>query len=151
MEKFELFKLVTQRPDEKLTVSNAVCPFCNSANYQSKGIRSTLLAFNNHTWNHRKCNGCQKNYVVEEKSGNVWVTDENANVLKGIPSCYENYIYDCNCGGKVKREYRGLDNKPTNFLSSSSTENGWVKHYKTFFKCDTCHTEIETENDYYKK
>lgn len=148
---FEAFEIIIQRPDKKLTVKNAVCPFCSSSNFANEGGRSTLLGIDkmNHKWSYRKCNDCGKNYTVECKNGNVWITDKECNVLKGMPSCFEHYVYDCKCGGKVKRKYTDMDGNKTSFLSQSNETGKWIKHYKTFFECDSCGKSVQTESDHY--
>lgn len=148
---FEAFEIITQRPDKNLTVRNAKCPFCKSEKHQTHGTRTTLLGIDsmNHKWHERTCKDCGKNYTVENKGRNVWITDEKGNVMHGMPSCFEHYIYDCKCGGKVERHYTDMDGKPVNGLSSSNESGKWVKHYKTFYKCNKCNTEIQTEHDYF--
>ena len=149
---FEAFEIIIQRPNKKLTVRKAKCPFCKSDKHNSLGSRTTLLGIDsmNHKWHKRKCNDCGKEYTVEEKNKNVWITDNEANVLEGMPSCFEFYAYDCKCGGKVKRYITDLNGNKTNLVTKKSDENGkWINQYKTFYKCDKCSAKVQTTNDYY--
>jgi hypothetical protein len=75
----------------------------------------------------------------------VWYTKDKR-VLKGLPGCFEDYIYQCSkCEGEVRRTYTDLDGNPTNSLVTTTIEG---KLYKIFFKCEKCDHGGEVSEDY---
>jgi hypothetical protein len=151
-----LFSLVTQRPLNISKLEEVKCPYCKSPKSTEGHSRSTLLGRAgsidpNHYWHEKTCNECRKFYIVEKKEHNIWITDRQHKVLAGLPSCFESYIYECKlCGGEVHRHYTSLEGKPTTALGWNYLETGEPqKLFRTFFECQSCHTKIETKNDYY--
>ena len=149
----ELFELVKERPDPLLSKDKTICPFCDSENITVHDHSSTMVGGDpdpNHHWKRSKCNDCKEEFVHEYKRDNVWYT-KNDEVLRGIPTCFEPYIYTCNrCNGDVRRYHTALDGEsPTQVLTSSKVNGEWIKQYRTFYKCDTCNKQVETKEDYY--
>lgn len=154
MDNYILFHLVTNRPAPNLTPENACCPSCKSEHYHSLGNMSTLVGGgkeNNHVWSNRKCKDCGLDYCVESKHGNTWITDPETRVIReGMPACFENYVYTCNCGGRVTRRYTQEDGKSlVGGLHTSFEDGKAIKHYRTFYECGSCLAEIETDQDYW--
>jgi len=153
--KFALFDIVKQRPNKKLNLNNATCPFCKSKDYINLESITTLLGWSgktnpNHQWHWRKCSDCNKIYVVEEKENNIWIVDiETKKVMDGMPSCFEDYLYTCSkCNGDVYRFYTSLKgDKKVKSLSESWDEKlkKYIKHYRIFFECKNCGVKVETE------
>ena len=154
----ELFELVKERPDDSLT-RETVCPYCGSTNIQELGHVETLLAnFGNEDPNHHwitcHCQDCEKEFGHEYKEGNHWYVErETKKVLKGIPSCYEFYVYTCtHCDGDVVRKYTSLDSGSLpgadRGFAVLSTIKG-VKQYRTFYECKSCGEKVETPDEYY--
>jgi hypothetical protein len=112
--------LVKERPDPTLTLDNKKCPFCDSSNIKETDHSMTLVGGDrdyNHHWRNHVCNACNKEFIIEhkldfaDKNPNIWYVDRITHkVLKGIPSCFESYIYTCSkCNGAVHRIYTALD------------------------------------------
>jgi len=137
-----IFDYVVNRPIKDKTL---ICPFCNSENIDELSHESTLLGSvtnrdPNHHWIYCKCKNCEQNFTQEYKLNNVWYTF-NKFVIKGIPSCFEQYILICKCGGHVKRLYRDDLKK--------EYESQCHKKYKCFYKCKKCNIEFEYPSEYY--
>ena len=146
-----LYSLVTQRPDLTLSKSVIICPFkCRKSTIRVHSIVNSCVGGYpdpNHYWVTCKCEKCNKDFIQEYKTDNVWYTAENK-VLKGMPSCFENYIYTCAyCSGEVHRKYTELDGvTPTNSLGSKINEEGvWERDYREFYCCQKCPATIEKE------
>jgi len=148
---FGLFEMVKQRPNKKLKATKVKCPYCGSKKTKKQYSSTTLLGIDkyNHKWFYYQCLKCGREFTVEQKDKNVWITDKDDHVLDGMPSCFESYIYDCKCGGKVRRRCESTDGTPRGALSITRGENGIIRHYKTFWDCDKCGKTIETEQDHY--
>jgi hypothetical protein len=132
--------------------SKAYCPFCKSVEVSSPGFVCTLLGGTNperinHYQHSCHCEKCGKNFVWEHKDGFQWYTiTDNSIVVEGVHNCFEHYEYECQCGGMIKKEHRGLDGKtPLNStILRYSFENGKsVPQQTTFWVCDKCKREIE--------
>jgi DNA-directed RNA polymerase subunit RPC12/RpoP len=146
---YDFYKIVTNRPDKK---AGKACPFCNSTDLQSGSMRSTLVGGGpnvNHVWIDTTCRDCHKSFTIESKGGNTWVTGDDGLILQGIPSCFESYIYTCSkCGGNVKRQ--NIDDQGRITGGAWKMEGGKaVKMFKTIFKCESCHEEVESEQEHY--
>lgn len=104
----------------------------------------------NHVTTDYECRGCRRKFFVHAKSGNIWVTDEASKVLKGIPTCFETFIYTCvKCGGNVERKYTAKDGvSDVKGLCSRNINGTWVKEYCTFYRCVTCGHGGEVDSDY---
>lgn len=138
------------------------CPGCGLAEISTNGSYATLVGGANHHWTESNCQKCGLTYCYEyfDASGhrgtprNVWFTrvqDKQNHVLLGMPSCYEDYVYDCaGCGGPVVRENVSLDGKPTNVLVVSNEGGQWTRQYRTFYRCTACKKAVETPADYWR-
>jgi hypothetical protein len=140
---------INEKPSEK-----GACPFCSSASIVHGGFSTTLVGGGtgpdddpNHTHTSCTCKDCKKAFVRETCSGNVWYTKEMF-ALKGMPSCFEGYVYPCKCGGKVTREYTDkVSGKKTSLLCYD--KDG--PKFDTFFSCDKCSKKIQTKKEYWYK
>ena len=150
---FGLFEMVKQRPNIKLKNKRVKCPYCGAKKVRKRYSSTTLLGIDeyNHKQFYKQCLNCNKKFTVEQKGKNVWITNEDGHVLDGMPSCFENYTYDCICGGVVRRRHENTDGTPKGTLSitMSCDNKNPIKHYRTFWDCDKCGKTIETEQDYY--
>lgn len=153
MEKFKLLEYIQQKPITKNSINVNICPFCNSKSLNDYGTSTTLVGFTgedrNHIWNSKHCCSCNKDFTIESKGNNVWITIEKSIIIKGVPNCFEAYIYDCKCGGKITRNYTDLDGKPMYYLKGEYVNGKFIKHYKVFFKCNKCELNLESEKEYY--
>ena len=160
----DLLSIVSERPIKE---SVPACPSCSSTELTSYGSSTTLLGYPsgspnpNHCWTTMKCDNCHLEFTREEKYDNVWYTNKKNIILKGIPSCFESYVYHCiECGGHVRREYKGLDGnalpsfgpdeKRMEILSTKIEAGKSVKQYRTFYYCEKCHHGGEVVDDYYE-
>lgn len=169
----EFLSIVTQRPEE-LDKDNPFCPFCGSHNLHLYNHIQTLVGGRgidpNHHWMYFTCNSCQQKFVMEFKGirtpnttpllkrifkfnefYNVWYTQNNK-ILRGIPSCFENYIYTCNkCGGDVHRHHfdRGTRNDATMLTDWLGDDADQHRSYTIHFICQKCGAEVQSFNDYY--
>lgn len=142
------FELVTNRPQE----FKNKCPYCKSTNIRRGGSTTTLVGGgNNHIWTDTRCQDCRKTFTIEEKGNNIWLTDRSGKILRGVPSCFERYIYECaHCGGDVDRTYTELDGiTPTNSLSYEYNNEERIKKFRIFFECQDCGKKVESEEEYY--
>lgn len=157
MKKWEWNSPVLQQLVQNVPLEYEVprCPECSSLDLFDMGGESTLVGYMgtgpnpNHRWDNYKCNGCQLQFTREECSGNIWYT-KNSLLLKGVPSCIENYIYTCKCGGHVTRHIRDMNGKETNTKSYSYKKDSEgkevrINHFRTFYSCDKCNTTIEVD------
>ena len=153
----ELFEIVKERPDNSLNKEIPSCPCCERNIDVVVISEASTLVGNldgkdvNHHWLNCYCHLCEDTFVFEHKKDNCWIT-KNKKILKGIPSCFEDYIYTCNeCNGKVRREYTQLDGETPVQILKTIKENGeWKKKYRTFFSCEICGKTIETDEEYYE-
>lgn len=147
-----LLALVKNKP---LIESKPTCPFCDSTDLIKHDTRQTTLGGigkgnPNHFWEYTSCTQCQSSFLREHKDGNVWYTQEDR-VLKGIPSCYENYILTCaGCDGDVRRRYTQLDGE-TPLVNGVMRSGPDGKNYRCFFSCDECGVGIEYPNEYWRR
>jgi len=151
----EFLNLVTQKEEIHLSPDYPHCPFCNSDELEFCKREETLVASygiydSNHHWIHYKCKKCNELFIMEYNGCNnakplprynVWYT-QCKKVLKGIPTCFESYLYTCRyCGGNVQRQ--------------SEDEIDVINYYnchtkpKIIFKCLNCKEEVKSSNNYF--
>ena len=152
----EFLDLVTERPDKSLRPIEGLnkCPYCRYRKLTSFGTSSTLTGGDNHQWTDYLCRDCLKSFVVEDKGSNAWIVEKNTGkILRGIPTCFETYVYTCkHCGGDVRRHYYKLDEDVyVDCLVTDIKDGKSIKRYRSVFKCDDCGEQVESENDYYQK
>lgn len=161
----EFLTLVKERPDPSLSHKPTKCPLCDSSRINLISSSSTLVGGAgswddpNHHESKYHCNGCDKGFTVEytglfeasKAAGtvvyNVWYT-KNGKVLKGIPSCFEPYIYTCSsCEGEVKRHY---------FKKGTRQDVGHSLYYvdgkpdfESYFICSCCNKEVKSSTEYW--
>lgn len=152
----DLFDIVKQRPLTERSKDTITCPACGASGIRARGIMSTAVSgpFNHYTedckcrcgqWFKREC----KEHGVSGE-GNVWYCWNDR--TKGMPSCFENYKYECTkCGGVVRRKYLGLndDNEQTALIVSRLDDGTYMRHYRTFYLCDGCGHGGEVPYDYW--
>lgn len=150
----KLLEVVAVEPLTEKPSENGSCPFCSSANIHHGAFSTTLVGGGtdkdddpNHTHTNCVCKDCSRDFVRETRSGNVWYTKQ-CRVLKGMPSCFERYVYPCKCGGQVTREY--IDKASGASAKILSYKDG-IPSYKTVYSCDKCKVSIETPKDYWYK
>jgi len=186
--KQKFLAMVKQRPDTEYGVRNLPpCPHCGVdwSDEQKMDLCETLLGSisidtekhpeqdPNHKWRYVECRECHEHYTIESKYANVWVTigletpirahldnepPKERLVVRGLPSCYESYVYDCALchGGHVRREYYKLHedvplhapNDKYRMLTTIPAKGG--KQYRATWVCDKCNARIITpEFDHY--
>jgi len=130
---FELLGFVANEPITEKPSDRPTCPYCGSTDIERSAAYQTLVAGSkdidkdcNHHWDHYTCHSCKKLCIREYREGKVWYTYEQK-VLRGVPNCFENYVYKCKCGGDV---YRRDSND------------------RYLFECDRCKASMATENEY---
>jgi hypothetical protein len=160
MAKYNAFlAIVTQRDDLSIDRDKTECPYCHSLDIKIDGDMTTLVGgYNNHITRDCTCNSCKKSFSFQFKEQGErndiigWYVDSDKKVLRGIPGCFEYYVYTCSeCGGEVHRHQFELESDtPVEWLRRGPDENGvWQNFYRTVFKCDSCDAQVESENDYY--
>ena len=148
----EFLDIVSNKP-EKINHKKHNCPYCGSKKTKIELGSQTLVGYLgkkdnvNHYWDNGHCEGCLKEWTVEYVGKNTWLTS-NQKILRGIPSCFENYTYSCNkCNGEVRRSHY---NKGTRDIAKSLiTIIGDDKQYDTYFRCEKCGQEAKSFNDYF--
>jgi len=151
-----LLKIIKERLDPSLTMDNIACPFCDSKNVEELGHEQTLVDGcegndPNHHWHLHLCKECLMEFTVESKEANVWYTFKNK-VMRGIPTCFENYIYTCNfCFGDVYRAEYELDGETKITDGILVYEPCNKPMFRTFYECDDCGDSVESINRYYIK
>lgn len=153
-----ILEIVSNKPSDEKRKDAVTCPYCSSYDISKYGTLSTCVGYvgvdYNHRWTKCYCNECERKFVRESKGpDSVWYVDEDKKVLKGIPTCFEHYIYQCiKCGGEVEREYIDTKTgKKAKSLSQGLNEKGeWVKLYRTEYRCKGCGHGGKVEDDYYK-
>lgn len=130
---FELLGFVVNEPITEKPSDRPTCPWCGSTDIEKSASYQTLVGGStdidldpNHHWGHYTCHSCKSLCIREFRSGKVWYT-LNGKLLRGVPNCWESYVYKCKCGGDVRR-------KDTND--------------RFLFECASCKSSITTENDY---
>ena len=168
-----LFDIVKQRPlvYEK-PLDAPVCPYCDSDEVRMGSKCTTLVGgWCNHVWQRLECLECKMVCVREykehgkEPDGNVWYTEgrhakhdrdpsKPPRVLLGVPSCFEDYLYDCaKCGkeGAVSREHLKLHSwEPVDVLVRTIGDGKSVKQYHTTYSCSKCGHGGFVEEDYWR-
>ena|SRR3990167_812170 len=152
-----LLSFVLQKPiDEKPSADPVHCPDCGHS-FPNRGIEGTTLIGGgdgtwdgdpNHTWT--QYGGCCSlvSFTRQTKSGNVWYTYNGGRVLRGMPNCFEGFIYTCaKCHGDVMRYYRELDGITP--ARSISYRGDGLRYYRTVWCCSTCGVSTETLYDYW--
>ena len=150
---FELLDVLDIDVLEELPSHTPSCPVCSSTNLKYLTSVSTLLGGGtgvdddpNHVQTKYFCNSCSRYFTRETKSGNVWYTNPDKRVLRGIPNCFEEYLYPCRCGGFISRLYTALDGKtPISLLTYGET-----KQFHVYYRCDSCSLAIETDHEYWR-
>lgn len=152
----EFLELVTERPEEKLWKEGLFCPYCNSEKIYTHSTTTTLVAYIGEDMNHVTtactCGDCQKKFYRESKGRRrVWFTGDDHKVLRGIPYCFEFYVYTCkHCGGDVKvKHYNIDDNNECNGLYYKLQDGVNVPQQYHQFECDNCKEKIISANYYY--
>jgi predicted nucleic-acid-binding Zn-ribbon protein len=160
----KIIDLVANEPLPPLEINEqpGFCPYCGSNNVDEKKGESTCVGYFgywnlNHRWNSIICRDCGESCTREIKGNNEWYTSNKDRslpgsvVIKGLPTCFENYTYKCKCGGIIVRKYLNLDNDNDAKVLSSKNDNGvWKKMYRIFFVCDKCGSH-EMEDEYWKE
>jgi DNA-directed RNA polymerase subunit RPC12/RpoP len=156
----QLTDLVKERPLDEKPGDPARCPECGSKELYDLGGRSTLLGWSgpvnpNHRWHKFDCRACKLSFTREVKGNNVWYTKQIgegghhgiALVIKGMPSCFELYIYTCTkCGSRVQRTRTKMDGiTPTEVLSTRLVDGKTVREYRTFYACGGCGARLEVD------
>lgn len=157
MEDYSFISLIKERPDPSLSNNIDKCIFCNSEDVEHNGSSQTLVGGDNHHWHRYHCKDCDGKFTCEQKDHgdftNYWITTEindGVKVLKGIPSCFEDYIYTCShCGGDVRREYKQPDGvSDCGGILSYDMKTG-KGNFRIFFSCQKCGEKVETEDEYW--
>jgi hypothetical protein len=158
MAKYNAFlDIVKERHDPSIKY-RPVCPYCFSDRIHVTSSWSTATTRNNHVTKECECVKCSKTFRYEIKEGSEdveeirWYVSNEGKILRGIPGCFEHYVYTCNkCGGDVHRKYLEKNSdKECTILSSGADENGvWFNHYRILFVCEKCGQSIESENDHF--
>lgn len=147
----DFLAFVKQQPLPADTLNS--CPACCSTNVTVTSRESTMVGGPNHHWHWSRCVDCNLTYCFEffdarpgRTPRNVWFT-RDGHVLRGVPSCYEHYTYDCAaCDGPVTRYFTKLDGTPTETKAFSFTTG---RLYRTFFTCAACKAQIEAPFDHW--
>ena len=169
----KLLGMVVQKPLKEKPSAKPACPHCGSKGVETHGMTTTLVGGGNgpddnpnHTWTGCFCKVCEKSFTRETKSGNVWYTREGEVkdagggimyherlLVKGIPSCFEAYVYGCRCGGKITRRQTEMDGKaPTNGSCTYSIKDGVsTAQFRTFYSCDKCGKTIEPDFEHWDR
>ena len=158
-------KILSIADVEPWTETERSCPYCQSVSITGHGTSTTLIGGGpnvNHEWTSYDCQDCGKPFTHETKYKNVWYTDghhmgpgtlSKGIVLRGVPGCFENYIYPCRngCGHTVLRVYFNKKTKQeATLLSKQWDGEKYIKDYDTFFACEECGASVKLENqDYY--
>jgi hypothetical protein len=146
-----LLEMVAQKPLAQ-GIGTTTCPFCEMAHQYT--LVGGIGEDPNHHWVSCRCRSCGKMFTKEYKRGNVWYTNSDAMVLRGVPSCFENYTYTCaTCGADVERHYRELDGVTPlkgQGLCYSNGPNGMEPQQRCFYECDVCDEAIEYPQEYYR-
>lgn len=147
-------EIVTERKDDSLKMDTLYCPHCKSKYIEEIGHNQTLVGVSkgydpNHHWRYHICNDCNKQFTVEHRDQNFWIVNNNE-ILMGIPTCHEDYVYHCSqCdSGKVRRRYTELDGE-SEVRILSYAGNGY-RYFRVFFECDGCGAKVESINEYYQ-
>ena len=129
---------------EKIVVQNLqkigkiICPYCKSEDLK-KGDGWISCS---HSRTIHECNICCKKIIYEKNGDYCWYTVNE--VLFGISTCFESYIYRCNkCSGLVKRKITTLDDKPYTKFGLMYTPDG--PQYKMYYECEKCKNSIQIE------
>lgn len=155
----KLFEFVTQRPLTELVSDPPHCPACQSERVLVGGTEETLVGYfgpinPNHTWQLVDCLDCHALHTRETKSGNVWYTyNKRQSVREGMPCCFETYTYTHHgCGGTVTHHYTSLDGSPltSGILTAQLGGPNPGRQYRTFYRCETCQTQIEYDAEYWR-
>ena len=154
-----LFNIVSDVPLDEKPEDTPKCPYCDSEHLTKEDEITTLLGWlgkvnPNHIWNYYFCIECKQRFIREIKESNVWYTDKRGpgHVLKGMPSCFENYIYHCaKCGEEVHRYTTKLDGvtPSTGFGVATNSDGIMVKQYRVFYKCASCGHGGEVATDHW--
>lgn len=158
MKNIEDFVINKPLPPLETNEQKGFCPYCNSKNIKENGTKTTLVGFfgywdGNHRWTACCCNDCGKSFTREVKGNNEWYTSVEFPriVLSGFPSCFENYIYKCSCGGKIKIKHLELNSDKEVFgLCSKNIDGKYIKQYRDVIICDSCDLKEEIDHYYWE-
>lgn len=153
---FPLFELVRERPIAERSSERPSCPYCQSRKLETASAFTTLVGGGdrndpdedpNHRHIEMRCLACWRRFMRELKYANVWYTTTDSDVskvLRGMPSCFEGYVYTCqHCGGDIQRRYTEMDGvEPVRGGLHYSAEHG--AEFRTFFDCMGCGRTAET-------
>lgn len=146
-----LLNIIVQRP----VVKRAIKCYSCAESLKLVSTLTTLLGFlpggedPNHITHSMVCGGCNKKYIVNYKSNNMWVTEyEIPRVIEGVSSCFETVIYTCSdCGGDVVQTHYDLDGrlKDSNegLMTSYIEGRGYAPQYITRWGCVVCGRYVE--------
>jgi len=133
-----------------------ICPDCDSTNIATKEIQQTLVGFGNHYWRKSYCRDCQSAFTHEHQNDNHWYTRYEEGVgtraLKGVSSCFEDYVYTCNkCPGYVKHYYTESDGVTphTSGIITISLDGSEPKQ-REWYGCVICDNKIDITPKYGK-
>jgi hypothetical protein len=148
-----LQSLVANRPIDEKPSDEITCPFCeehvapHEHMHTLVGQTGEITEDNdvNHNWQSCSCSKCHQPFTREYKHGNVWYT-QDSELIKGVPNCFEQYIYKCaSCGGKVRRSHSGLNGEEIRVLRTRIEGNKSIREYRTFYSCDSCDSVVEVD------
>lgn len=154
--------LIANRPLAEKPSARASCPYCGGGTLRRGWASHTALGGGdgtrdgdpNHWWEAYNCSACGQSFTRETKSGNVWYTAghrADGVVLAGLPSCFEHYEYRCaRCpNGSVTVRHTELDGQTPTVSLSITLGPGGGRHYRTFYACETCGAEEESQEDHW--
>lgn len=134
------------------------CPSCLSEQSKETGFTQTLVGgAANHFWQYAECARCGLEYCREWKEHgegvrpNVWYTRDRGRVVRGVPSCFEDYRYACaKCGETVRRAYvdkaTGIEGGTTSGYTHN-VDGKWITTHRIVYRCDGCWASATIEND----
>lgn len=157
----EFLDLVVERLDPKLNYKKPICPYCNSHKVTKGDHVTTLVGWvdgpnPNHQCVKCTCKKCKKIWTMEYKGDyefgyNVWYTTGDrikGKIIRGLPTCFENYIYTCKyCGGDVCRY--NYEKRTRNEAKCLSWDGEGNKSFDTYYRCNKCGREVKCSNEYY--
>jgi uncharacterized protein with PIN domain len=135
---------IINKVDHSLKRNETHCPYCNSDNVKINSHSQTLVGGDpdpNHHTIHATCLSCNKDFWKEYQHANVWYSEplgEEKLLLKGLPSCFEDWVYTCECGGHIRRSHKEMDGVTE---AKILTLGGIGKTFRVFWTCDSCGTE----------
>jgi hypothetical protein len=148
-------KIISNKVNHSFRRDEIVCPYCHSKKHTYSQSHTQTLVGGTPDPNHHTlicfCSFCAKKFVMEYKHANVWYSEQmpgskDLKLLAGIPNCFEDWVYTCSyCNGNVRREFRELDGVK---IKSMGRKVFPKRDYRTFFCCESCKREEESETDH---